>query len=157
MHGMLSAAIILIAFALVTAAGVGSTVWLYRAAPCPPRRSRSSRETAETAAAQVPETASEAPASAIPQALTVLGGPGIGPVAATPGDDQEPVAEITGSSRPVLPAAAPPPPALPAPAPASARAELAQAESTGAGTGAGAPEPEGARIYVLDSSRRSRS
>lgn len=157
MHGMLSAAIILIAFALVAAAGGGSTVWLYRAASGPQRRSRSSRETAETTPADAPETAPDAPAIAVPPVLTTLGGPGIAPVAVTHGDDQEPVAEIKGSSRPALPAAAPPPPALPAPAPASARAERADGESSGPGTDAGAPEPEGARIYVLDSSRRSRS
>ena len=157
MHGMLSAAIILIAFALVAAAGVGSTVWLYRAASGPPRRSRSPRETAETTPPGAPETAPEGPPIAVPQVLTNLGGPGITPVAATQGDDQEPVAEITDSGRPALPAAAPSPPALPAPAPASARAELTGGEPSGAGTDAGEPEPEGARIYVLDSSRRSRS
>jgi hypothetical protein len=155
MHGMLSAAIILIAFAMVVAAGGGSTVWLYRAVSGPPRRSRSSRETAQTTPADAPETAPEAPAVAVPPVLTTLGGPGIAPVAATQGDDQEPVAEIKGSSRPALPAAAPSPPALPAPAPA--RAELTGGEPSGAGTDAGEAEPEGARIYVLDSSRRSRS
>jgi hypothetical protein len=160
MHGMLSAAIILIAFAMVAAAGGGSTVWLYRAAPGPPRRSRPARETAETTPGEVPETASAAPPIGVPQVLTTLGGPGITPVAATQGDDQEPVAEITDSGRPALPAAAPSPPALPAPAPASARAELAgesPSPGTGARTDAGEAEPEGARIYVLDSSRRSRS
>jgi hypothetical protein len=156
MHGMLSAAIILIAFALVAAAGGGCTVWLYRAASGPPRRSRPPRETAETTPADAPETAPEAPPIAVPPFPTNLGGPGIGPAAATQGDDQEPVAEITDSGRPALPAAAPSPPA-PAPASASARAELAGGEPSGAGTDAGEAERGGARIYVLDSSRRSRS
>ena len=161
MHGMLSAAIILVAFAMVAAAGGGSTVWLYRAVSGPPRRSRPARETAETTPADAPETAPEAPPIAVPPVLTNLGGPGITPVAATQGDDQEPVADITDSGRPALPAAAPSPPALPAPAPAAARAELTGGEPSGggpaAGPDAGEAEPEGARIYVLDSSRRSRS
>jgi hypothetical protein len=161
MHGMLSAAIVLIAFALVAAAGGGSTVWLYRAVSGPPRRSRPARETAETTPADAPETVPDAPPVAVPPGLTVLEDLGFAPVAATQGDDQEPVAEITDSGRPALPAAAPPPPALAAPGPASARAELAGGEPSGAGTdagtGAGEAEPEGARIYVLDSSRRSRS
>ena len=90
MHGMLSAAIMLIAFALVAAVAGGSTAWLYRAASGPGGRSR--------------------PPRAAPQDLP----------------------------RPAL--------ALPEPAEPAGPAEPSAAEP-----------PEGARIYVLDSSRRAGS
>jgi hypothetical protein len=40
MHGMLSSAIILIAFALIAGAGGYAALWLYRATPGAPSRSR---------------------------------------------------------------------------------------------------------------------
>jgi len=61
MHGMLSAAVILIVFALVAVAGGGSMVWMYRAASAPSRRSRPTAETAKTAPEQTPEPTSAGP------------------------------------------------------------------------------------------------
>jgi hypothetical protein len=118
MHGMLSAAILLIVFALVAVAGGGSTVWLYRAASSPGGRSRSPRETASAS-----------------------------PVADTQGDDQGPVPETEDVEQPLL--------ALPAPAEASGPAESAVSEPAGPAQPPVADGPaEGARIYLLDSSRR---
>jgi hypothetical protein len=47
MHGMLSSAIILIAFALAAGAGGYTALWLYRAAPGIPSRSRPGRDDAD--------------------------------------------------------------------------------------------------------------
>src|ERR1700761_9648771 len=65
MHGMLSAAVILIAFALVAAAGGGSTAWMYRSVSGPSRRSRPSAGTVPTATEPTPEPASEAPETVV--------------------------------------------------------------------------------------------
>ena len=132
MHGMLSAAIILIVFALVAAVGGGSAVWLYRAAPGPSGRSRPLRDT--PGASEAPD-AREAMDSAM--ALKALGVPGVSPVT----DSQE------NHSAPGEPA----PAALP-----SAEAGADSAEPAGDRESPEAEPAEGARIYVLDSSRRSR-
>jgi hypothetical protein len=47
MHGMLSSAIILIAFALAAGAGGYTALWLYRATPGTPSRSRPGRDDAD--------------------------------------------------------------------------------------------------------------
>jgi hypothetical protein len=47
MHGMLSSAIILIAFALAAGAGGYTALWLYRATPGIPSRSRPGRDDAD--------------------------------------------------------------------------------------------------------------
>jgi hypothetical protein len=129
MHGMLSAAIILVAFALVAAAGGGSTAWMYRAVSGPSRRSRPSAETVPTATEPTPE-----PAAAAPETVVDL------------------PALPEGPERPALPPQAPRP-ALAAP-PADDPAGD-QAGDGGHGEPGSAEEFEGARIYVLDNSRRS--
>ncbi|HWG15663.1 MAG TPA: hypothetical protein VG268_20565 [Streptosporangiaceae bacterium] len=118
MHGMLSAAILVIVFVLVAAAGGVPAVWLYRAASSPGGRSRPPRGTA--------------PAS---------------PVTETESDDQAPVPEIENVEQPLL--------ALPAPAEHSGPAESSVSGPAESAEPPVAGEPaEGARIYVLDSSRR---
>ena len=164
MHGMLSAAIILIVFALVAAIGGGSAVWLYRAAAVPSGRSRRSAENAPQLAEPAPESTPAGPESPEPVTGAVVTGalesPETGPAPGTHGDDsgpvddpvdaepRAPVAEIEASPRTPLP---PLRPALAAP-PAD--------EPSGAGPATGAHSGEhevleGARIYLLDSSRRS--
>jgi hypothetical protein len=61
MHGMLSAAIILVVFAMVAVVGGGSTVWLYRACSAPSGRNRRSSENPENVTAETAETGSVAP------------------------------------------------------------------------------------------------
>jgi hypothetical protein len=153
MHGMLSAAIILIVFALVVAAGGGSTAWMYRAASGPSRRSRPSSETVRTAPEQTPEPAPGTPETipdlpALPD-LDAAETPPADPAPDTQGDDSGPAAVTEGPPRPALLPRAPRP-ALPAP-PAARAAE----DQAGEGDPASGETFEGARIYVLDSSRRS--
>ena len=54
MHGMLSAAVMLAAFAVIALVGGVSAVWLFRAAATAPRRSRSARLTGMPGAATDP-------------------------------------------------------------------------------------------------------
>jgi hypothetical protein len=112
MHGMLSAAIMLIVFALVAVVGGGSTVWLYRVASGPGGRSRPPRE-----------TTADAVASPVTQTQEAVPGPAA--------SNQDLEHHALG---------------LPAPAEPAEPAEPSVAEP-----------PEGARIYVLDSSRRAGS
>jgi hypothetical protein len=125
MHGMLSAAVILIVFALVAVAGGGSMVWMYRAASGPSRRSRPSAETAKTAPDKTPEPAPDA-SETIPDLPALPEGP---ERAALPPD-------------PPRPALAPPP-------------AVSGGDQDGDGGPVTAEVLEGAKIYVLDSSRRS--
>jgi hypothetical protein len=121
MHGMLSAAILLIVFALVAVAGGGSTAWLYRAASSPGGRSRPPRETLA-----------------------------VSPVTDTQGDFRGPVPETHDVEQPLL--------ALPTPAERTGPAESSVPGPAGSARAPVADEPgEGARIYVLDSTRRPSS
>src|ERR1700742_4065093 len=126
MHGMLSAAIILIVFALVAAIGGGSAVWLYRAASVPSGRSRRSSGSSAQPAGTAPESGPDtAVAADVPTVVDAVEIPEIARVAGTHRDDSDPavaltpvaaapgpVAEIEDSPRTELP---PLRPALPAP------------------------------------------
>ena len=173
MHGMFSAAIILIVFALVAAVSGGSTVWLYRAASGPSGRSRPPRET--PVVPEAPEATDNA------ASLKTGEGPAVSPVKDGQANDPEPAAETGDPDQPArlapapaVPAPMPPAPMGPRPAiplpgvpaptalppgpsgkPAGDSAEPAGAEPAGDTESLGAEPVEGARIYVLDSSRRS--
>jgi hypothetical protein len=64
MHGMLSAAIILIVFAMVAAVGGGAAAWLYRAASGSAGHPRRSSDRSENSENVPPETAAGTPAPA---------------------------------------------------------------------------------------------
>ena len=59
MHGMISAAILILVFVLVAAASGGSAVWFFRAAPASPGYSRSPKQ---APAGPVADTVVDAPA-----------------------------------------------------------------------------------------------
>jgi hypothetical protein len=146
MHGMLSAAILVLVFVLVAAFCGGSVVWLYRAASPSSDYSRSLREDggAFPAAASAPEPAD--PADPVrPFSDTVVDAPA--PRAAV----DYPEGQFLALPATTEPRELEAPPAIEPP-------ELAEtpAEPNPAAEPPEDGEPSGgARIYVLDSSRRS--
>ena len=147
MHGMLSAAILILVFVLVAALCGGSVVWLYRVASLSSGYSRSRREDggAVSAAASAPEPADPAePVRPVPD--TVVDAP------APPAALDYPEGQFLGSPAATEPGELEAPPATEPPEPAETPAEPNPAAETPEDG-----EPSGgARIYVLDSSRRSR-
>jgi hypothetical protein len=146
MHGMLSAAILILVFVLVAALCGSSVVWLYRAASLSSGYSRSLREDggAVPAAASAPDPAD--PAEPVrPLSDTVVDAPA--PRTALDYPEGQFLA-LPAATEPREPEA---PPATEPPEPAETPAEPNPAAGT---PGDGEPS-EGARIYVLDSSRRS--
>jgi hypothetical protein len=146
MHGMLSAAILILVFVLVAAASGGSVVWFYRTSSPSFGHSKSSKEpTAAGEAAPVGATIPDLRVdeasladSADPAAPAAPAGP-VAPAVETALNAPAPRPEIQNVERPLL--------ALPAPA-----------EPSGPGSepdSAGDEPSAGAQIYVLDSSRRS--
>jgi hypothetical protein len=144
MHGMLSAAILILVFVLITAACGGSVVCLYRAASPSSGYSRSPREGGGAVLAEASAPAGPAdPVRPVPD--TVVDAPA--PRAAL---------EYSEGHILALPAATDPreleaPPATESPEPAETPPE----PNAAAGTPGDGKASEGARIYVLDSSRRS--
>jgi hypothetical protein len=105
MHGMLSAAVILVVFAVVAVVGGGSTVWLYRAAAGPSGRSRRSPENPEKVSDRAPETrsgASDPAALKTPETDSVadtrsdLPAPDFGPAAVEPDEEHDEASAETG-------------------------------------------------------------
>jgi hypothetical protein len=147
MHGMLSAAILILVFVLVAAACGGSVGWLYRASSPVSGYSRSPRAEGGVGPAEAGRTSDP-----IQQADPVR------PVPDTVVDAPAPPAALEYSEGHILalPAAAEPagleaPPATESPEAAESGAEPKPAAETPEDG-----EPSGgARIYVLDSSRRS--
>ena len=137
MHGMLSAAILILVFVLVAAASGGSVMWFYRASSPSYGHSQSTKET--TAAGEAAPVGATIPDLRVDEASLAESADPAGPVVGTALDAPTPRPEIQNVERPLL--------ALPAPA-----------EPTGSGSepGSAGDEPSaGAQIYVLDSSRRS--
>ena len=128
MHGMLSAAILILVFVLITVACGGSVVWLYRAASPSSDYSRSQKA---APVEPVADTLVDVPAPQL--ALEYSEGHALAlPPATAPRElEAPPVSESLE----------------PAGTPSEPNAD--------AGLPADDQEPEGARIYVLDSSRRS--
>lgn len=134
MHGMLSAAILVLVFVLVTVVCGGTVGWLYRTSSPASGHSRSPRE---------------APAEPVADTLVDVPAP-------------QPALEYPEGHILALPPATEPreleaPPATESAEPAETPVEPnAAAEPPGDGEGSeGARGARGARIYVLDSSRRS--
>ena len=146
MHGMLSAAILVLVFVLVAAASGGSVVWFYRASSPAFSHPQSPKEAAVAAEAMpvgatVPDLrVDEASlAAAVGPAASAGSADPVAPVVETALDAPAPRPEIQNVERPLL--------ALPAPA-----------EPSGPGSEPDSADDEpaaGAQIYVLDSSRRS--
>jgi hypothetical protein len=153
MHGMLSAAILILVFVLVTVACGGTVVWLYRSSSPASGYSRSLRAGGEAVPAEASAPAGPAEAADPAEAANP-----VCPVPDTVVDAPAPRAALQdpeGHLR-ALPAATEPreleaPPATESPEPAETPAE----PNAAAGTPGDGQASEGARIYVLDSSRRS--
>jgi hypothetical protein len=147
MHGMLSAAILILVFVLITVACGGSVVWLYRAASPSSGYSWSPREVAGAFLAEASAPAGPAdPADPVrPVSDTVVDAPA--PRAAL----EFPEGHIRAFPAATEPRELEAPPATESPEPAETPPE----PNAAAGTPGDGEASEGARIYVLDSSRRS--
>ena len=140
MHGMLSAAVLILVFILVAAATGGSVVWFYRASSPACGHNQSPKEAA-AADDEVPVGATVPDLQVNEANLAGLAGP----APETALDAPAPRPEIQNMERPLL--------ALPAPAKPSGPGS--EPDSAGSVGSAGEESSSGTQIYALDSSRRS--
>src|ERR1700742_2202552 len=134
MHGVLSAAVLILVFVLVVVASGGSVAWFYRTSS--PAYGHSQSQKRGPVADEVAPAGATVPDLKVDEALLAESA---APAVETALDAPAPRPEIQNVERPLL--------ALPAPA-----------EPTGPGSEPEATDGEpaaGAQIYVLDSSRRS--